>query len=436
MRRYVFAVLLVLLDLVSLALAVGAGYSVEPHVMALPALYCVAFFARIVYSWLHELGHIVAAVAVRLRVAEVSIHARASTRRFRVGQTIVRFGLYGPISRVKVWQAPSRAARPAGGPGLPKWSGIAFALGGPLANLLVAGVLYALRGRWIGLFPGAKQPADALVTVTIVTGVAMGVVNLVPLRVRRGAGGSSDGRQIWHHLLGRPVQGPVDLPLFAPSVLAEVQQPVRSPAGDAQLRQVRARVDAGGPDPVDAAVALLSHAVDHDLEADAWRLLALARWPEMPAVPASFVAGWIANARCVRLLLESSRSGLPVPHDRVSPAVEAAEVSCARGPYRMQARTSLALTWLLLDRPSDTRALLADLGPDGTVREQVNLWAIRAMAEMELGDLVEARRHIDTANRVESTYAVLTHADGLLLGFARRMLVERELKGKAAEPVA
>jgi hypothetical protein len=102
----------------------------------------------------------------------------------------------------------------------------------------------------------------------------------------------------------------------------------------------------------------------------------------------------------------------------------------------MQARTSLALTWLLLDRPEEARALVAGLDADGTVRERVNLLATRAVAEMELGDLVEARRLLDLADRIEPADAVLTAADTLLPAAARRLLQTHERKRMVAEPAA
>lgn len=177
----------------------------------------------------------------------------------------------------------------------------------------------------------------------------------------------------------------------------------------AELDRLRARVEAGGPEAVRAALALLERGRrDGDLEADADRLLALARRPSTRPELAGLIAAQVAEARAYRLLQACLPDGVRPDPGRVGPIVETAEFAYHRAPQRVQARTSVALARLLADRPTEARNFLVGLNTAAVdVRARVNVAAVRAFAALDLGDVAQARRLVDAASRVDAEAGLL-----------------------------
>jgi hypothetical protein len=171
----------------------------------------------------------------------------------------------------------------------------------------------------------------------------------------------------------------------------------------AELRRLRARVDAGGPDAGRAAPALLERSIRaSQLSADADRLLALARRPSTGPELAGLLAARVAEAQAVGLIHEALRVGTQPDPGRVRPIADTAEFAYRRAPQRVQARTSVALARLLADRPAEARNFLVGLNAAAAdVRSRVNVAAVRALAEIELGDVAQARRLVDRAARLD-----------------------------------
>jgi len=92
----------------------------------------------------------------------------------------------------------------------------------------------------------------------------------------------------------------------------------------------------------------------------------------------------------------------------VEPIAEIAEYAYARAPERVEARISLALVRVFQDRPADARKLLVGVDDPATrSRARVNAYAVRAIAEVELGDVAQARRLIDAASHLDATSTLL-----------------------------
>lgn len=188
-----------------------------------------------------------------------------------------------------------------------------------------------------------------------------------------------------------------------------------SEAGDAggsaapDLDQLRARVDACGPEAVRAALALLERGLRAgDLEADADRLLAVARRPSTRPELAGLIAAQVAEARAYQLLQVCLPAGVRPDPGRVRQIVETAEFAYHRAPQRVQARMSVALARLLAERPTEARNFLVGLNTAAVdVRARVNVAAVRAFAALELGDVAQARRLVDSASRVDPEAGLL-----------------------------
>jgi len=192
-----------------------------------------------------------------------------------------------------------------------------------------------------------------------------------------------------------------------PGVPAPAAAPVQPVASE--LDRLRARVEAGGSEAVRAALALLERGLrDGDLEADADRLLALARRPSTRPELAGLIAAQVAEARAYRLLQACLPDGVRPDPGRVGPIVETAEFAYHRAPLRVQARTSVALARLLADRPTEARNFLVGLNTAAVdVRARVNVAAVRAFAALDLGDVAQARRLVDAASRVDAEAGLL-----------------------------
>jgi hypothetical protein len=201
------------------------------------------------------------------------------------------------------------------------------------------------------------------------------------------------------------------MPLAA--AVATIQRPPATNPGTStdpapELAALRARVDAGGPEAVRAAPALLEGSIRAgELEADTARLLALARQPSTRPELAGHLAARVAEARAEQLVLDAVDGVRPDPQ-QVERVAAAAEFAYHRAPQRVQARTSVALARLLAGRAAEARNFLAGLNVAAVeTRDRVTVLAVRALAELELGNLTHARRLVDTAGRIDPAAGLL-----------------------------
>jgi hypothetical protein len=185
------------------------------------------------------------------------------------------------------------------------------------------------------------------------------------------------------------------------------ERPAPDPAA-AELAALRARVDAGGPDAVRAAPALLERSIQaRDLAADTARLLTLARQPCVRPELAGHIAARVAEAHATELVLDAVHGARPDPQ-QVEPIAAAAEFAYHRAPQRVQARTSVALARLLAGRAAEARNFLTGLNVAAAeTRDRVTVLAVRALAELELGNVPQARRLVETAGRIDPAAGLL-----------------------------
>lgn len=135
---------------------------------------------------MHEAGHFIAGRLVGLQWHTVAVGPLRVTRRHQ-GISVDWFRNRGPIGGLVVMFPPRHGLRPAG------W--VVYALGGPVANVLVA-----LAVAWLihAYDPGGWQgPLIVLAAVSLV----LGLVNLVPFRA---AGMNTDGRNVLNMLANPP----------------------------------------------------------------------------------------------------------------------------------------------------------------------------------------------------------------------------------------
>jgi hypothetical protein len=189
---------------------------------------------------------------------------------------------------------------------------------------------------------------------------------------------------------------------------ASAVDPATAVASSPELAALRARVDAGGPEAVRAAPALLERSIQaQELEADTARLLALARQTSTRPELAGHLAARVAEARAAQLVRDAVEGVDPDPQ-RVAPIAAAAEFAYHRAPQRIQVRTSVALARLLAGRAAEARNFLTGLNVAAAeTRDRVNVLAVRALAELELGNLPQARRLVDTAGRIDPAAGLL-----------------------------
>ena len=143
-----------------------------------------------------------------------------------------------------------------------------------------------------------------------------------------------------------------------------------------------------------------------DLSEDSARLIAVARTASTPPRVAAFIAAMVAEVRATMVMLDAARAR--GGHPELGPIAEIAELAHAKDPSLDEARTALALVRVLQERPADARALLVLVVPfAGTERSAVNVFAVRAIAEADLGDLAQARRLIEAGRRADVPTALL-----------------------------
>lgn len=309
----------------------------------------IAFFPSLwLHVLLHEAGHALAGLAAGKRAVG-----------FGVGPWRFERGLSG-------WHARRGAAvqgiggfallLPQGERGAGRAADAAFLLGGPVANLAVAGLVVA-ASPWLPAIDALRAAAGGFV----VAGLVLGLVNLVPFRSR---GWSSDGLALWQLLRDsasarvarthrtvaalafqgvRPRDWPQDLvdvgwgdeALTPPERLgmALLRLHAALDRGDALHARGAAlevvELQAGSPDGLRqvAALALAAHAaiVEHDpaligawLERGAGGLLDTGAQRAWLAAEAAW---WRDDAATARTELARAREALPRVHDAASHAM-------------------------------------------------------------------------------------------------------------------
>lgn len=115
-----------------------------------------------------------------------------------------------------------------------------------------------------------------------------------------------------------------------------------------------------------------------------------------------------AYARMLALVGDARRAGrIEVDAERLRPVADLAERAYALGPRRPEAIVVLALVRLSQRRPEEVRRLLSAVGTPRPEHLRVTAYAVRALAEIELGDLAQARRLVEAGKRIQPNLPLL-----------------------------
>jgi hypothetical protein len=361
-------------SLVWLCLIGGLAWYVPHRLGAGWVAVLVCFLVAAVTDWphilVHELGHLVVALAVRLPVTEVEVAAGPSTRVRTWAGVQVRIGLSGRRSGVQIGRVYGR-----------RWLAprmVAMFLGGPAANLIVA-ALAAIAAPAAG--NGGRAP---LLMVAAVAFLRL-VINLLP--IPNPIGSDFDGWQAlrWllrpHHLTRRLLGFEA---LKAAYRAWEAGEPMDRAALTTLLNSPDRLVAAS------AALALLD-------TADAGQLTELLRDRNR--------LRWLATARGVPretgsgILVRLVDGLIDQPSDRTALAAAVEMVQAIPGETMP---ATLAYLRLRQGRPASARHVLenADISAAGP-EVRASALAVRAMVECALGDLAEAHRLVEEADSLD-----------------------------------
>jgi hypothetical protein len=347
-------------------------------VLALPCLFVVALIdprpddlivagtvllvATVAHVYLHELGHLVGALVLRLRVQEVSVFAGRRREGMRVGGARVRLGLFGQVNRVVACARPGQRLVPA--------RLVLFALSGPAANLAGAGVTYAMLRHPPA---GTTLLGTVGLFVALLVGVLLGLSDLVPVRIGEM---TSDGALVLRLLFRRDGR-----------------------RRDGRRRDERRRAAARRTDPGRTVAE--------------------------------------AYARVLALLGDARRQGrAEIDPELLRPVADLAERAYATSPARPEATVVLALVRLFQHRPAEVRRLLVACADATPTQEHLRVaaLAVRAIAEVELGDLAQARRLVDAGRRIQPNMPLLRLAVAALDAASEQAAPPDAATAQAAPP--
>jgi hypothetical protein len=365
----------VLLVIVGIALWWGSDVGGVPGAVAAVFGFGVATMSLLVA---HEAAHLVVALALRLPVQAVRVFDYTFYRQ--------------PRSAVQAW---------------PGWGGVLIDVDrASRRHLALRMAVCAAAGPavHVGLTLVAFHYATRVgLTMTIrcgfigaaVAGAAETVANMVPTSSGHG---HSDGANVMKWLCGGSR-------LCDEVALASVELAImQADAGGLDLLRdrlvdPRPRIAGRAARRLTDLIKRMPYGERTDvLKADAAGLVEVARLPGL----APDLRGPLARDLAFLLTYQYLVAMNGTPTDPTDPQclliVELAESACSTTvPADLPARASLALARLLQDQPAQARALLADAAVSDVPWWRGSAQAIHAIAEIELCDLVEARRLLDAA---------------------------------------
>jgi hypothetical protein len=331
----------------------------------------------------HELGHLIAARAARLRVVEFVVGPLAFVR--RKGALRVRF--LNPM----IWHFGHVLVSPTDARGLRRRMGLVL-VGGPVASLLVGGVCLVLAyhlneptgpQRSLPFWPRVLLPgthASTWLNVAALLNLLQGIANLIPGDYRHWA---SDGAQLQELLRdGRRMESTWLLRALAASLL----DGIRPRAWDAALVERLLALRTGSPGDVAANLYGYYHALDVGQLDQAGQLLDLAvahreglppaQQPAVLVEAAFFDARYRQNAAAAQRWLEQvardsrelhtylrAESAVLLAEGRAAEAAAAAEAGLAALPQSKDPGGALAEGELLEGILRDSCKAVARGGP-------------------------------------------------------------------------
>lgn len=324
---------------------------------------CVSLWVHVV---LHECGHLVVALLLRLPVVAVRIAPFTGWR-----------------SVVSIRPSLSVTALPL--------RMVLFYLGGPMTNLCTAAVLGAAMGLTSTTLTRVALLGAALAAALL------GVANLIP-----GTSPHSDGRNLLRWLFTpTTTRAALRAGYYQEEVSRTVWTIAREEVDDDRLRDPAH----DGNDPRLALAAFLrrwsmGHAQSEaaDLIADAERLEALARADSTDPMAAAAIGQVLTVRFGMWYLYAAAVNGSPVEHKEVLEISELAQVALQVKPHMLSARVAMSLAHLLNQRPEPARSLLLDVRPGVDPPDLRSVaFLLRAIAECYLGNCAQTDHLIRAA---------------------------------------
>jgi hypothetical protein len=339
----------------------------------------------------HELGHLLAAVALRLPVLGV----RVGPLRSGLSQKLP--GTFGHVqvdlSRVRRW-LPGRM--------------VLLALAGPLANLALTAAALVLVGS-----PDVPVGLRPVVMGTVLAGAILAVANLMPLATAKGV--VSDGRQALSWLVHPSreragVHNAVDITRLR-------EAPGRISAGLDRRAQLRASVDDPRADVAVAAMAALVRSTPRG--SDGWADVAVMEaFGSRGDVAGDQRAAYVGNhalalglALVKQLRTKEANGRQSAQLHRVA---ELAELAYAADRHSAQARAALGLVRVLQNQPVEARSVVVDVSPSASPVLRARALAVRVLAELQLGEYDEAARLLEYGRQLAPGDALVVVAGTVL----------------------
>lgn len=334
----------------------------------------------LVHTPAHELGHLLAAAALRLRIVGLRVWW------FRLGRVDV--DMPGTSGHVQVETA-------GGVPSMPLRMSL-FALAGPAANLMVSMVSIV-----VALDASAATGLRTVAVGVAVRGLHDAILSLVPRRIDGVT--DTDGRVALNWLLRPPVaRTPAS---YAKAVIAR-------PSSDASTDRRTTLVAAIEDDHPDVAVAAMRELLRRRSRwDDGWQdyevMAGFAAREDIAADVRASASGLYALSLATACLDSRERdAGMVVRIERL------ADLALAADPDSLQARAGTAMVRVIQDRPDEARAFLLDVTPDATPLARARAFAVRGIAELALGssDLAHESARLARRDALDDSVVRLLHA--------------------------
>jgi hypothetical protein len=200
---------------------------------------------------------------------------------------------------------------------------------------------------------------------------------------------------------------------------------IRRSGGTPDLDDLRALTDSDAPDVAGLAAVALMLAVNkrrETFEAETPRLVRVARSDGLPPRVADYLPSSLAWTWCLYLLQDAGRTGQDPAPGLLAQTAGLAELGYARAPSSVRARKALAFARCAQDRDREARDLLVTV-PLGQLEAalQADVLFVRALAELGLRDLAQARRLTDLARRYNHSMPLLALLEQEIAATEQRM---------------
>lgn len=339
------------------------------------------------HAVIHELGHLLAALIMGLRVRALAIGP------VRIGGPAPSPGTGGHV----LFDEPAADSRAVG------LRMVIAALGGPIANLATAAVT-----GWVALDAGQALPVRLVAAAATCIGVADAAVNLLPVS----AGPlRSDGDQIVGWLLRPAAERRTRL--LHHDLQALLAAARAGACGDSSLATFRAAVADPRPDIARLGIVFFMNCLlrapraSGDVStASVWLAAILQDLPlieeyvqrrDQSAKLRALVAAAAADVVTVACFAGAADSRTPAP-ELVEYQARLAGYAWNADPDWVYARALVAMSWILRAQPTRASDLLAATGFEARDSdERAAVLAIRGLAEATAGDGARAQRLADAS---------------------------------------